>query len=41
MYKHEGGILRFFRGWQAAYIRGIPGATVTLVIYDAMCNMGF
>jgi solute carrier family 25 (mitochondrial carnitine/acylcarnitine transporter), member 20/29 len=41
MYKNEGGVLRFFRGWQAAYIRGIPGATVTLVVYGTMRDMGW
>ena len=41
MYKHEGGFLRFFRGWQAAYIRGIPGATVTLVVYGSLRDLGW
>lgn len=29
----SGGMPRFFRGWQAAFVRGIPGATSTLVTY--------
>ena len=41
MYKHEGGFVRFFRGWQAAYIRGIPGATVTLVVYGSLRDSGW
>ena len=28
-----GGVRRFFCGWQAAYVRGIPGATTTLCVH--------
>lgn len=41
LYVREGGIARFFRGWQVAYTRGIPGATVTLVVYQAMKDRGW
>ena len=29
----RGGVRRFFSGWQAAYVRGIPGATTTLCVH--------
>ena len=35
----EGGLARFFRGWQAAYIRGIPGASSTLVTYTYLSRL--
>lgn len=40
MYRYEGGIYRFFRGWQAAYLRGVPGAAVTLLVYDELKRRG-
>lgn len=30
----EGGLSRFFRGWQAAFVRGIPGASVTISVHS-------
>ena len=35
----RGGVARFFAGWQAAYIRGIPGATTTLCVHTYCSKM--
>jgi hypothetical protein len=32
----EHGVARLFRGWQAAFIRGLPGAAVTLATHAAV-----
>ena len=41
MYRNEGGIPRFFRGWQAAYVRGIPSAATTFLTYEYLKDMGW
>lgn len=38
MYR-TGGTPRFFRGWQAAFVRGIPGATSTLVTHTYLSKL--